>query len=93
MSNITNQVSCDKEVKKISSSFLNHKKCTPKTEQKYATQVSGEFLNEYLKEKKYLIRLLRKVIVPILLILIQITVFVLISKEVLIISRRKHLLM
>ena len=62
MSNITNKACCDKEVKKIASSFLIYKKCTPRSEQKCATQVFGEFLNEYLKEKKQLTRLLRKVI-------------------------------
>ena len=54
MSNITNKKLVVINKWKIASSFLNHNKnkCTPRSEQKYATQVSGEFLNEYLKEKK-----------------------------------------
>ena len=37
------QVSCDLDVKGIASTFLGHKKCTSKKDNKYAVKVTGNF--------------------------------------------------
>ena len=52
MSKLNKQVICDADVKQIATKFLRHKKCTTKTERKYASKVTGKYLNDYLVEKK-----------------------------------------
>ena len=48
MSKTAKQISCDPEVKEVASAFLSHKKCTSKKDRKYASKVTGKFLNIYL---------------------------------------------
>ena len=52
MSKPSKEVSCDLDVKKVASQFLSHKKCNSKKESKYATKVTGKFLNDYLHQKQ-----------------------------------------
>ena len=48
------QVSCDLDVKGIASTFLGHKKCTSKKDNKYAVKVTGKFLNDYWYQRQVL---------------------------------------